>query len=1024
MKRLFSLVLFFAFCGLYAQDTYPTNGVKDVRSKHYAFTNATVYTNYNKKIENATLVIKDGKVVSVTTGGNVPKGAVELDCSGKIIYPSFIELVSGYGLAEPSKDRRKWTDPPQFISNKKGAYGWNEAIKPEINAFETYEADKKKAEGMRKMGFGAVLSHHQDGIARGTACLVDLSDEKASESLIKDKVSAHYSFKKGSSKQDYPSSLMGAIALMQQTYHDADWYANQTGVAETNFSLQAWNEIQSLPQIFHAGDKLDILRADKLGDEFGKQYIIEGKGDSYQRADAIKATNAKLIVPLNFPAAYDVSDPYEAMYVELNDMMHWELAPYNPRFLKEAGVDFVFTTNQLKDKKAFWGNVKKAIKCGLSKEDALKALTENAASFINASDVLGSLQSGKIANFLICNDDIFEKGEILENWVAGNQFVFKQPNQNDLTGQYDLTLSTDRRAYTLEITGKPEKHKGEIVINDSTRIDVGFKLKDDQLSMAFKLKEEENHIRLSGMLGKDMWKGNGKNQQGEWVEWAVRNKRDIPEKEDKEKGEKKEKVEEAPKEKTAEKDKEDKGEDALTEICYPFLPYGWTDKPEQKSVLFKNATVWTNEKDGILENTDVLISNGKISKIGKGLPEGSATVVDATGKHLTCGIVDEHSHIAISRGVNEGTQASSAEVSIGNSVNSEDINIYRQLAGGVTSAQLLHGSANPIGGQSAIIKFRWGATPEEMKFEGADGFIKFALGENVKQSNWGDNNTVRFPQTRMGVEQVYIDHFTRAKEYEAAKKAGGNVRTDIELETLLEIINKERFITCHSYVQSEITMLMRVAERFGFNINTFTHILEGYKIADKMKVHGVNASSFSDWWTYKYEVIDAIPYNGAILHEMGVNTAFNSDDAEMARRLNTEAAKAVKYGGVSEEDAWKFVTLNPAKALHIDNRVGSIKVGKDADLVLWDNHPMSIYTKAEQTYVDGRCYFNINNDEAMRKTIEQERNRLIQKMLEEKANGGKTQKPSMHRQHLWHCDDIDDYCTEHQGGHTHEHDDH
>ena len=380
-----------------------------------------------------------------------------------------------------------------------------------------------------------------------------------------------------------------------------------------------------------------------------------------------------------------------------------------------------------------------------------------------------------------------------------------------------------------------------------------------------------------------------------------------------------------------------------------------------------------------------------------------AKVIDGTGKHITSGIIDEHSHIAISRGVNEWTQASTAEVRIGDVINSEDVNIYRQLAGGVTASQLLHGSANPIGGQSGLIKLRWGQTPEEMRIDGADGFIKFALGENVKQANWGDKNTVRFPQTRMGVEQVYFDHFTRALEYQAewknhilkvnslSKKDRSKVsppRRDIELEALLEIIEKKRFVTCHSYVQSEINMLMKTAEHFGFRINTFTHILEGYKVADKMKAHGVNASTFADWWAYKYEVIDAIPYNAAILSEVGVTTAINSDDAEMGRRLNQEAAKGVKYGGMSEEEAWKMVTLNPAKILHLDDRMGSIKSGKDADVVIWSDNPLSIYAKVEKTFVDGVCYYDQGEDKQLRQEIVTERARLIQKMIGEK-NGGK-----------------------------------
>ena len=367
--------------------------------------------------------------------------------------------------------------------------------------------------------------------------------------------------------------------------------------------------------------------------------------------------------------------------------------------------------------------------------------------------------------------------------------------------------------------------------------------------------------------------------------------------------------------------------------------------------------------------------------------------------------------------MNESGQSVTAEVSISDVVNSDDINIYRQLAGGVTTSQLLHGSANPIGGQSAIIKLRWGKSPEEMKVDGANGFIKFALGENVKQSNWGDRNTIRFPQTRMGVEQVYYDAFYRAKEYQAEwtlynaknkreQKQSTAPRYDLELEVLSEILDSLRFVTCHSYIQSEINMLMHVADSMGFTINTFTHILEGYKVADKLREHGAAASTFSDWWAYKFEVNDAIPFNGAILHNNGVLTGFNSDDAEMGRRLNQEAAKAVKYGGVSEEEAWKFVTLNPAKMLHLDDRLGSIKEGKDADIVIWSDNPLSVYAKVEQTYIDGIKYFDLEHDADLRKRNQAEKERLIQKMLNEKKAGKPVRKIKEEKQLLYECETI------------------
>jgi len=386
-------------------------------------------------------------------------------------------------------------------------------------------------------------------------------------------------------------------------------------------------------------------------------------------------------------------------------------------------------------------------------------------------------------------------------------------------------------------------------------------------------------------------------------------------------------------------------------------------------------------------------------------------VLDAAGKHVTPGIIDEHSHIAV-ESVNESGQASSAEVTESSVLMPDDINIYRQLSGGVTGAQLLHGSANPIGGQSALVKLHWTGNADKMLIPNTPGFIKFALGENVKQSNWYSDGT-RFPQTRMGVEQFYYDHFIRAREYGATKKNVSAIpfRKDLELDALLEILEKKRFVTCHSYVQSEINMLMHVADSMRFTLNTFTHILEGYKVADKMKQHGAGASSFSDWWAYKFEVKDAIPYNGALMWREGITVAFNSDDAEMARRLNQEAAKAVKYGGVPEEEALMFVTLNPAKLLHLDNRTGSLKAGKDADIVIWSDHPLSIYAKAEQTFVEGIRYFDKDRDEQLRNEMKTERARLIQKMLSAKANGENVQAPTMKDKRHFHCDTIDQTAT-------------
>lgn len=433
-------------------------------------------------------------------------------------------------------------------------------------------------------------------------------------------------------------------------------------------------------------------------------------------------------------------------------------------------------------------------------------------------------------------------------------------------------------------------------------------------------------------------------------------------------------------------------------------PAGWRNQlPEQPAaVLIQNATVWTSGPQGRLENADVLVQKGLIAAVGKGLqaPAG-ALVIDAHGQHLTPGIIDAHNHSAIVGNVNEGTNAVTAEVRIADVIDSEATEIYQQLAGGVTAVNLLHGSANAIGGQNAVIKLRWGALPKDLLFAEAPEGIKFALGENPKQSNWNPTER-RYPQTRQGVEQLIEERFLAALDYRRAwqeyQKAGGPKsgkvppRRDYQLDAIVEILEGKRLVHAHSYRADEILMLLRLAEKNGFKVASLQHILEGYKVADEIAAHGAGASSFSDWWAYKYEVIDAIPWNGAILWKRGVVVSFNSDDDELARRLNLEAAKAVRYGNVPEEEALKFVTLNPARQLGIDKWVGSIEVGKSADLVLWSGSPLSAYSRCEQTWIDGRKYFDRQADLASREVVAKERAELIAKIKAQNAQPAAEQK--------------------------------
>ena len=978
-KLLLFFSLFVAF-SMQSQEYFPTNtGVKTTTNKMVALKNATIYVTPQKVIKKGTLLIKDGKILSVGKSVKIPKGTEIIDIAGKTVYPSFIDMYSSFGISKPKRPSST-SRRPQYDASRKGFY-WNDHIRPETEASNSFKFNSKKANDYLKAGFGVVNTHVHDGIIRGNGMLVALNPNSSDAYRILDNTSAQYlSFSKSVlSRQSYPTSKMGSMALLRQTYLDAKWYADGNAKNKDK-SLEALNANKNLLQIFEGGSWLDVLRADKIGDEFNIQYTILGGGDEFERINEIKKTNASLIIPINFQNAYDVSNPLIAKQIALSDMRKWNQEPSNLSVLDKNGINFALTTHKLKSISSFHKNLQKAIKYGFNKEAALVALTTTPAKLLGKTNI-GNLNIGSYANFIITSGDVFDsKTTIYENWVQGDKNVINNMNIKDISGDYMVNVNGSN--YLLTIKGNGAKQSGSLKKGDK-KVKSKFSYKDGWIHLTIM---DDGYKRLIGQTinAANVMQGTAYDEAGNKSTWSASKK--IKEKNKKKKNK-----------------KDDKSAVTLLPVSYPNVGYGNFNVPKQETILIKNATVWTSEENAILENTDVLIKDGKISKIGKNIKSRRAKVIDGTGKYLTAGIIDEHSHIATSA-VNEAGHNSTAEVSIEDVINPNDMNIYRNIAGGVTSIQILHGSANPIGGRSAIIKLKWGENAEGLLYKDSPKFIKFALGENVKQSNWGPTNNIRFPQTRMGTEQVMIDYFQRAKEYDALKKSGKPYRKDVELETLAEIINKERFISCHSYVQSEINMLMKVAEKFNFNINTFTHILEGYKVADKMKKHGVGGSTFSDWWAYKYEVLDAIPYNAAIMANQGITVAINSDDREMSRRLNQEAAKTIKYGGMSEQEAWKMVTINPAKLLHLDNRTGSIKVGKDGDVVLWSHNPLSIYAKAEKTIIDGTIYFDIDKDLEKRKAIKEEKSKLLKMMLNEKMNGGKTVMPKKKRNQHFHCD--------------------
>jgi imidazolonepropionase-like amidohydrolase len=986
------------FLAVGAQETVPLNGVKTPVHAVYALTNGHIVMSSTTEFSNGSLIIQDGKVLAVGENLEIPHHAIIYDLQGKYVYPSFIDLYSNYGLGKIPA--RKKTVKPQYGSLNNGTLYWNDAIHPQVDAVKGFNWDKKSAESLAKLGFGVTLTHQFNGIMRGTAALVSLGNNESGSAILKSKAAAFYGYGKGNSSQTYPTSLMGSIALFRQAMYDGQWYQAKENPT-VNYSLQAMNDNQDLPQFFDAKNYQSILRTSQIAKEFDLNVIATGGGDEYKRVEEIKESGLSLIIPLNFPKPFDVADPFDAEYVSLEDMKHWELAPSNPAILAEKEVEFAISSYA--NPKEFWKFLRLSIQYGLSPEKALAALTEVPAKYLNMSDEVGTLETGKLANFFITDEDVFTtKSKVLENWTMGKRNVYKNAFAINPTGNYNMNFggvlyqmniieTKNGFAISTSMGGTKEApQKGAISIEN------------DLLTLKF---ENGNHQHQGPirMVGKVNFKGkiiDGKAQdaKGDWCEWTAIKQKSIS---------------------LATYGDSVKTITQIGEVLFPNMAYGDTVLPEANNYFIKNVTVWTSDSTGNFRGM-VAISNGKIEAVGKQLSNPGYQEINGNGMHLTPGLIDEHSHISIKQGVNEYGQNNSAEVRIGDVLNPDDINMYRQLAGGVTTSQLLHGSANPIGGQAQIIKLRWGMGAEGLKIASNAKSIKFALGENVTQSNGDFRSTSRFPQTRMGVEQVYVDAFTRAQAYKeewesfngATKKelknGAGSPRRDLELDALVEILNDERFITCHSYIKSEITMLINVADSMNFRVNTFTHILEGYKIADKIKQHGAYASTFSDWWAYKFEVNDAIPYNAAILSAKGVVTAINSDDAEMGRRLNQEAAKTVKYGGVSEIEALKMITINPAKMLHIDDQVGSITVGKDADLVLWSGHPLSVYTHAEMVMIDGAIFYSTEKNNALMAQMKLERQRLINAMIKAKDKGSVTQKVKPKSPKQYHCDSFHD----------------
>lgn len=991
----------------FGQSKKPENGIPLKEPDSFVLTHVNIQVSPGKIIENGSVTVREGKIVSVDKFSlTSPKDLPVIDGHNGYLVASFIEVESNVGLGEQKN-----------TSARDDFYYWNDAIAPEYTPDNAIKLTEKDIQTLHQMGFDLVVTHVNDRVAQGYGTLLHLGKSKGQ--FEQTMVSGHYSFHKGTAHDDYPSSLTGTIALLRQVSYDAQWY-KQYGTTK-NLSLEAFNKQLELPCLFQADEYWDLLRIRAIGTEFNRHFGIIGTGEEYKLGKVLDTLNNTLIIPVNFPAAYDLKDPYLSREIDLEDLRNWELAPTNPAFLMNLEIPFILTGHGHKTPADFWKHIHKALSLGWTVDDAIRSLTITPAEFMGLEKEYGTIEPNKKASFILYSDNPFlYQAKVLSVFSDGEITYYGDNPEADLRGTYSLNI--DGAKYWLDLAGTPNDLSGKVYVIQSGNDSLSGAAKNDTITSNASVQRTGNdltiqfvqtrgelkeHFSLKGEINTRVFifEGSGTNPEGKWIKWsAIRNKKYSGENTVKQAW-------------------------SLDTTSIPGLQYLHKETPAKKTkhhtepvkeeplVIIENATLWTNEAEGNFEGT-VIVQNGKIKQIikntGSYVKPNNAIVIDGKGKILTSGIIDEHSHIALSRGVNEGGQAISCEVRMQDVINPDDIDIYRQLSGGVTAAQLLHGSANPIGGQSALIKLKYKHLPQEMLIKNAPKFVKFALGENVKQSNWGPSN--RFPHSRMGVEQLFVYAFSEALAYHQAQQEARTTKkgkesatpepVDLELEALYEIVSGERHITCHSYVQSEINMLMHVADSFGFKINTFTHILEGYKVADLMKKHGVGASTFSDWWAYKFEVKDAIPQNASLMTAMGLVVAINSDDAEMGRRLNQEAAKSIKYGGMTEAEAWKMVTLNPAILLHLDDRMGSIRVGKDADLVLWTTNPLSIQAKVLYTLIDGEIYYDAQAAFNRLDSIAREKARILAKMGDEVKKGEASKPYQKRKKGHYHCNTV------------------
>lgn len=1008
MKKRFAAIALLCFCVVQTAIAADGSSATAFRERTVALKGGTVVPRPGELIEAGTILLRDGLVVAVGKDIEIPANAEVIDVTGLFVYPGFIDAGATDLLdteKEPTARPGRKVDFADYAlaatqpDNRKG-------ITPNARAAERWKADEKALNATRQLGFTVVHVVPTGRIASGFGALVATSDAPLRESLVLDPTFSEFELQSPRG-EGYPQTLMGATAHLRQAFLDSERAALQAklyreGVAEVarppiDEALAAIERVRTgeTRALFTASSRDDIHRTLRFCKEFNVNPVLLGGADVHRVLSELQASPVEFILQVDFGEEPKVepnaisselkSDVKAPLRVQQDKLNRWKERVTGLAKLRDAQIRFAVGSRGLKERAELLPNLHRAVELGLPADAALAAITTDAAAILGMSDRLGVLQPGSLAHVVVLSAPFADaKSKARYVFIDGRKYEYEADKDKeseakpastaetvDVKGTWNLQIETAEgttpATLTLaqdgtRLTGSFESDQGNgrVLSGDlegtSLKFVVGIGAGDRQMELKFSASLEEN--ALSGDLkhafgGATKWKGT----------------RVTPAKSDEnpvglqlaETTPDKSKPVEAPK-----PDAQSAIDNLPTELESDRLKRA---RQTAGNALIKNATVLTGTRQTLPE-TSILVKDGKIAAIGQNLeaPEGT-TVIDAAGRFVMPGIIDTHSHIMIGMGINEGTQSIVPEVRVKDVVNSDDPSEYRALAGGVTTIRILHGSANVVGGQDAVVKLKYGLPSQQQILNDAPQGVKFALGENVK------GRSGRFPNTRLGVEatlnRAFIEAIDYRREWQAYEKqlaAAGNdgsklmpPRRDLRLEALAKIVDHQIFIHSHCYRADEILMLMRVASNLGIRVWSLQHVLEGYKVAPEIVTHGASCATFSDWWAYKVEAYDAIPYNAALLHEAGANVCIKSDDWELMRHLYAEAAKIVRYGNVDPEVALQMITLNSAKQLGLDDRIGSIEVGKDADLAVFSGHPLNAFSRCELTMIDGEIYFERSN---------------------------------------------------------------